>query len=106
MEKIILYPFVAIGGLAVWLLNGVFRMMIGLTGLQVFPRVSYFPGIAWNTVTWRWKNYQWYNRIDNTVVLGVLPFHSQTEEVRREDIVDKLIHLAKYKPPTTFNILT
>ena len=102
MEKIILYPFIAIGSLAVWLLNEVFRMTIGLTGLQLFSRVSYFPGIVWNTVTWDWKNYQWYNRIDNTVVLGALPFRSQTEEVRREDVVDKLIHLAKYKTAHNF----
>ena len=65
-------------------------MTIGLTGLQVFSRVSFFPGIAWNTVTWRWRNYQWYNRIDNTIVLGALPFRSQAEEVRREH-VDKMI---------------
>ena len=84
MKKVIFYPFIAIGNLAVWLLNGVLRMTIGLTTLQVFSRVSYFPGIAWNTFSWRWRNYQWYNRIDNTIVLGALPFRSQAEEVRRE----------------------
>ena len=59
-------------------------MTIGLTGLQVFSRISFSPGIAWNTVSWRWRNYQWYNRIDNTIVLGALPFRSQAEEVRRK----------------------
>ena len=58
-------------------------MAFGLTGLQVFSRISYFPGIAWNTISWRWRNYQWYDRIDSTIVLGALPFRSQAEEVRR-----------------------
>ena len=58
-------------------------MTFGLTTLQVFSRILYFPGIAWNTVSWRWRKRQWYNRIDNTVVLGALPFRSQAEEVRK-----------------------
>lgn len=58
-------------------------MIFGLTTLQVLSRISYFPGIAWNTVSWRWRKRQWYNRIDNTVVLGALPFRSQAEEVRK-----------------------
>ena len=56
-------------------------MTFGLTTLQVLSRIFYFPGIAWNTVSWRWRRYQWYNRIDNTIVLGALPFRSQAEEV-------------------------
>ena len=83
LQNIAFYPFIAIGYIVRWLINGAFFRMFGLTGLQVISRLIYFPGVTWNTVSWRWRNYQWYNRIDNTVVLGALPFRSQTEEVRK-----------------------
>ena len=83
LENLVLYPFIAVGYLARWLCSGIFRMTFGLTTLQVISRILYFPGVAWNTVSWRWRNYQWYNRIDNTIVLGALPFRSQAEEVRK-----------------------
>lgn len=82
LRNFALYPFIAVGYIAGWLLDGVFRMTFGLTTLQVLSRLAYFPAIGWNMIRWRWQKRQWYNRIDNTVVLGALPFRNQTEEVR------------------------
>lgn len=83
LQNIVFYPFIGIRHLARWLFNGIFRMTFGLTSLQVISRIVYLPGITWNTVSWRWRNYQWYNRIDSTIVLGALPFRSQAEDVSR-----------------------
>ena len=86
LENFVSHPFITIGHIARWLCDGVFEMTFGLTTLQLYSRFLYFPGVAWNTVSWRWRKYQWYNRIDNTIVLGALPFRSQAEEVRKYNI--------------------
>ena len=51
---------------------------------QLWSRVWYFPGIVHNSVVvaLSFGKYRWFNRIDDTVILGALPFRSQTEEVR------------------------
>lgn len=78
LVSFVLYPFVTVAG---WLCNRIFRMAFGLTSLQVYSRIMYLPGIGWNAISWRWRKHRWYDRIDNTVVLGALPLRSQTEEV-------------------------
>jgi len=65
-----------------WIITVAFEIMtFRLTSLQAFSRFMYFPGVGWNAIRWRLQNLQWYNRIDDTVVLGALPFRSQTVEV-------------------------
>ena len=51
---------------------------------QLWSRVWYFPGIVYNSacVALSSGKYRWFNRIDDTVILGALPFRSQTKEVR------------------------
>ena len=50
---------------------------------QLWSRVWYFPGIVHNSVfvALSFGKYRWFNRIDDTVILGALPFRSQTKEV-------------------------
>jgi len=74
-----------------WIITVVFEViMFKLTALQFFSRLMYFPGVGWNTIRWRLQKLEWYNRIDNTVVLGALPFRSQAKEVEQYEKVFNL----------------
>lgn len=44
-------------------------------------RVLYFPSILRMSLL-TGPNRRWYDRIDSTVILGALPFRSQTKEVK------------------------
>lgn len=50
---------------------------------KLIARLNYFPSILRMTLL-EGPNRQWYNRIDETVILGALPFRSQTKEVSEE----------------------
>ncbi len=54
---------------------------------QLWSRVWYFPGIVHNSVVvaLSFGKYRWFDRIDDSVILGALPFRSQTKEVRARE---------------------
>ena len=45
-------------------------------------RLLYLPSLARLSFLWSYmKKRNWYDRVDDTVILGALPFRSQTKEV-------------------------
>ncbi|KAH9403899.1 Phosphatidylglycerophosphatase and protein-tyrosine phosphatase 1 [Tyrophagus putrescentiae] len=40
----------------------------------MFARTTFLPTLAYNLLRNRWTSWNWYDRIDDTVVLGALPF--------------------------------
>ena len=48
---------------------------------QLIARVNYFPSILRLSLMVGPER-RWYDRVDGTVVLGALPFRSQTKEVQ------------------------
>lgn len=44
-------------------------------------RLLFYPTLAYNVIMEKITSRQWYNRVDQTVILGALPFKSMTEEV-------------------------
>lgn len=61
------------------------RWIYGTMLHRALARVLYIPSIAKMLATSWWKlnpAKQWYNRLDETVILGALPFRSQTKEVK------------------------
>lgn len=57
------------------------RVMYGGPLHKAAARLLYLPSLARMSILWsRWKR-NWYDRVDDTVVLGALPFRSQTKEV-------------------------
>ena len=54
----------------------------------MFARVTFLPTLAYNVAMERLSNRSWYDRIDNKVILGALPFRSEytKEMVERENI--------------------
>lgn len=47
----------------------------------MFARVTFYPTLFYNILMEKISSRQWYNRIDDTVILGALPFPSLTKEV-------------------------
>jgi atypical dual specificity phosphatase len=47
----------------------------------MFARITFYPSLFYNVVMERVTNRDWYNRIDETVILGALPFRWTTKQV-------------------------
>ena len=54
----------------------------------MFARITFLPTLAYNVAMERVSSRSWYNRIDNKVILGALPFRSDytREMVEKENI--------------------
>lgn len=48
----------------------------------MLARASFYPTLLYNVMMEKISNRTWYSRIDETVILGALPFRSITETVR------------------------
>lgn len=59
----------------------------------MFARVSFYPTLFYNVFMEKVTARQWYDRIDENMILGALPFRSMTNDV--SDI--------KYIYPRAFN---
>ena len=55
-------------------------MMLMSSG--IFARVAFYPSLLWGIVT-ESSTKRWYDRVDTHLILGALPFKSQTKEVSR-----------------------
>ena len=69
------------------------RMMYGGPLHKAGARLLYLPSIARMSLLWGRGKKNWYDRVDETVILGALPFRSQTKEVPMTKL---LVHLQKY----------
>ena len=49
--------------------------------LAMIPRLLFYPTLAYGMLMEKSGYREWYNRIDETVILGALPFRSLTQEV-------------------------
>lgn len=47
----------------------------------MFARLSFYPTLFYNVVMEKVSARRWYDRIDETVLLGALPFQKMTEQV-------------------------
>ena len=80
------------------------RWIHGTMFHRVLARILYFSSIAKMSARSRWKPNsakQWYNRIDETVILGALPFRSQTKEVKKREGVAPPSHYLVSAPDPT-----
>ena len=51
-----------------------------LPSSSVFARIAFYPSLLWGIAT-ESATKRWYDRVDTHVILGALPFKSQTKEV-------------------------
>jgi atypical dual specificity phosphatase len=48
---------------------------------SIFARILFFPSLAYNVMMEKISSRQWYNHVDNHVILGALPLRYKTREV-------------------------
>ena len=51
-------------------------------GWKMFARASFIPTLAYNVFMQRLSNRKWWDRVDDTVILGALPFRHMTKQVK------------------------
>lgn len=47
----------------------------------MFARVSFYPTLLYNVAMEKLTSRRWYDRIDENMILGALPFRSMAKEV-------------------------
>lgn len=47
----------------------------------MFARVTFYPSLLYNIFMEKVSTRRWYDRIDESVILGALPFKSMTKQV-------------------------
>lgn len=52
----------------------------------MFARLTFYPSLLYNVVMEKVSSRQWFDRIDETVILGALPFKSMTPQVSKNKI--------------------
>ncbi len=50
--------------------------------MGLVSRVVYYPTLVYNVLLEKVTNRNWFDHIDDTVILGALPFRSMTKQVR------------------------
>ncbi|XP_059477225.1 phosphatidylglycerophosphatase and protein-tyrosine phosphatase 1 [Neocloeon triangulifer] len=59
----------------------------------MFARLSFYPTLLYNVVMEKVSARRWYDRIDETVVLGALPFQNMTEHLIKEENVKGVVSM-------------
>ncbi|XP_072379733.1 phosphatidylglycerophosphatase and protein-tyrosine phosphatase 1 isoform X1 [Diabrotica undecimpunctata] len=60
---------------------------------KMFARVTFYPTLVYNVVMEKLSPRQWYNRIDDVVILGALPFKSLTKELIEKENVKAVVSM-------------
>ncbi|EZA47310.1 phosphatidylglycerophosphatase and protein-tyrosine phosphatase 1 isoform X2 [Ooceraea biroi] len=63
------------------------------TGAKMFARVTFYPTLLYNIVMERVTTRNWYDRIDETVVLGALPFRWTTKQLIEEENIKAVVSM-------------
>lgn len=64
-----------------------------LFGIGMFARVSFYPTLFYNVVMSRVSNRHWYDRIDQNVILGALPFRGMVDGLRKKENLQGVISM-------------
>lgn len=60
---------------------------------KMFARLSFYPSLLYNVVMEKMTSRNWYDRIDETVILGALPFKSMTDQLINEENVRGVVSM-------------
>ncbi|RZF36396.1 hypothetical protein LSTR_LSTR002992 [Laodelphax striatellus] len=69
----------------------------------MLARVSFYPTLFYNVVMEKVSNRQWYDRIDETVILGALPFRGMTLQLIKEEGVKGVVSMNEDYELTMFS---
>ncbi|XP_071453688.1 phosphatidylglycerophosphatase and protein-tyrosine phosphatase 1 [Hetaerina americana] len=59
----------------------------------MFARITFYPTLFYNVLMERVTSRRWYDRIDETVVLGALPFAGMTNSLVKEENVKGVVSM-------------
>ncbi|KAE8606652.1 hypothetical protein XENTR_v10010815 [Xenopus tropicalis] len=59
--------------------------------MSLVARVAFYPSLLYNVLMEKLSSRKWYNRIDETVILGALPFRGMSIELIKEENVRGVI---------------
>lgn len=62
-------------------------------GIKMFARVSFYPTLFYNVLMARVSSRRWYDRIDQNVILGALPFRGMVDTLKKEENVQGVISM-------------
>ncbi|XP_052756456.1 phosphatidylglycerophosphatase and protein-tyrosine phosphatase 1 [Galleria mellonella] len=59
----------------------------------MFARVTFYPTLLYNVVMEKITSRRWYDRMDDTVILGALPFQSMTKQLKEEENIKGVVSM-------------
>ncbi|KAJ8673584.1 hypothetical protein QAD02_004846 [Eretmocerus hayati] len=59
----------------------------------MFARVTFYPSLLYNIFMEKVSSRRWYDRIDETVILGALPFKAMTRQLVQEENVKGVVSM-------------
>ncbi|XP_013135742.1 PREDICTED: phosphatidylglycerophosphatase and protein-tyrosine phosphatase 1 [Papilio polytes] len=62
-------------------------------GTAMFARVTFYPTLLYNVVMEKVSSRRWYDRIDDHVILGALPFQSMTKKLIEEENIKGVVSM-------------
>ncbi|XP_043471777.1 phosphatidylglycerophosphatase and protein-tyrosine phosphatase 1 [Leptopilina heterotoma] len=71
--------------------------------LKMFARVTFYPSLFYNVVMEKVSARRWFDRIDDTVILGALPFRGMTKQLIAEENVKAVISMNEDYELTLFS---
>ncbi|XP_055706572.1 phosphatidylglycerophosphatase and protein-tyrosine phosphatase 1 isoform X2 [Phlebotomus papatasi] len=69
----------------------------------MFARVSFYPTLFYNVFMEKVTSRRWYDRIDNNVILGALPFRSMTQDLIQNENVKAVVSMNEDYELTLFS---
>uniref|UniRef100_D3TQZ2 Phosphatidylglycerophosphatase and protein-tyrosine phosphatase 1 n=1 Tax=Glossina morsitans morsitans TaxID=37546 RepID=D3TQZ2_GLOMM len=72
-------------------------------GATMFARVSFYPTLFYNVLMEKFTRRNWYDRIDDNVILGALPFRSQANELIQKENMKAVISMNEDYELTVFS---
>lgn len=57
----------------------------------MLSKIAYYPSLAFNIFMSKVSSRTWYNRLDDTVIVGALPFKSVTHELIKQENVKAMV---------------
>ncbi|XP_063367389.1 phosphatidylglycerophosphatase and protein-tyrosine phosphatase 1 [Cydia amplana] len=62
-------------------------------GTAMFARVTFYPTLLYNVMMERMTSRRWYDRMDDTVILGALPFQGMTKQLKEEENLKAVVSM-------------
>lgn len=59
----------------------------------MFARVTFYPTLLYNVLMEKVTSRRWYDRMDDTVILGALPFQSMTKQLKEEENIKGVVSM-------------